>query len=79
MIYKEVGKTLYFYIETFIGKKKLDLQILKSSWIKQRSKSHVAAQLQENVIRIYSKKRISIIRSLYIRPISRDIIINRIR
>ena len=43
---------LYFNVQTFIGRK--TLHILKSSGKKQRFKSHVAAQLLENVIRIYN-------------------------
>ena len=51
-MYREIGKTLYFNVETFIGRK--TLWILKSSKIKQRFKSFVAAQLMKNVIRIYN-------------------------
>ena len=54
---------LYFTIETLIGRK--TLLILKSSRIKQRFKSHVAAQLPENVI--------------FIMLISRVIVFNGIR
>ena len=43
---------LYFNVGTFIGIK--TLYILKSCGLKQHFQSHVAAQLLENVIRIYS-------------------------